>query len=78
MGFVLIDWMKLDGWKEEIPFYLIKCPIHRYQISYPSGFKGTLSCPKCICARARHHSEYAVADNEHLTPEDIGRDSRTP
>jgi hypothetical protein len=48
MGSVLIDWMKLDGWREKIPFYLIKCPKHGYELSYPSGYKGSLICPKCI------------------------------
>ena len=48
LGSVLIDWMKLDGWKDKIPFYLIKCPKHGYQISYPSGYSGSLVCPKCI------------------------------
>jgi len=48
MGFVLLDSIKLDGWKEKIPFYFIKCPVHSYQLSYPSGFGRTLKCPKCI------------------------------
>jgi hypothetical protein len=47
-GSVLIDWMKLEGWKDKIPFYLVKCPKHGYQLSYPSGFKKMLTCPKCI------------------------------
>jgi len=48
LGSVLIDWLKLDGWKEKIPFYLIKCQRHGYQLSYPSGYNGSLVCPKCI------------------------------
>jgi hypothetical protein len=48
MGSVLIDWMKFDGWRDKIPFYLIKCPIHGYQLSYPSGYHEALICPKCI------------------------------
>jgi hypothetical protein len=48
IGSVLIDWMKLDGWKDKIPFYLIKCPKHGYQLSYPSGYYRSLVCPKCI------------------------------
>jgi hypothetical protein len=47
-GSVLIDWMKFEGWKEKMPFYLIKCENHGYQLSYPSGFNKLLICPKCI------------------------------
>jgi len=47
-GSVLIDFMKFEGWKEKIPFYLLKCEKHGYQLSYPSGFDRLLVCPKCI------------------------------
>ena len=48
LGSVFVDWMKFDGWKEKIPFYLIKCPKHGYQLCYPSGYNRSLVCPKCI------------------------------
>lgn len=47
-GSVLIDWMRFEGWRDKIPFYLIKCEKHGYQLSYPSGFMRKLICPKCI------------------------------
>jgi hypothetical protein len=47
-GSVLIDRIMLQGWKEKIPFYLIKCPHHGYQLSYPSGFEQNLICPRCL------------------------------
>lgn len=47
-GSVLVDWIKLEGWRDKIPFYLIKCKKHGYQLNYPSGFNKVLICPKCI------------------------------
>jgi len=46
-GKILVDWMRLEGWKDKIPFYIIKCDKHGFQISYPSGFNKKLICPKC-------------------------------
>ncbi len=36
------------GSRKKLPFYLIKCPKHGYQLSYPTGFDQILLCPKCI------------------------------
>jgi hypothetical protein len=47
-GSVLLDWLKCAGWKDKIPFYLIKCEKHGYQLSYPSGYGMKLFCPKCV------------------------------
>ena len=46
-GKLLLDWVMLEGWRDKIPFYIIKCRTHGFQISYPSGFKKELICPKC-------------------------------
>jgi hypothetical protein len=45
---VFIDWIRPKGWRGRIPFYLIKCNKHGFQLSYPSGYNGTLICPKCV------------------------------
>jgi hypothetical protein len=47
-GSVLIDRLSLDGWKSKLPFYIIKCHKHGYQLSYPNGFDDVLICPKCL------------------------------
>ena len=47
-GSVFLDRIRLEGWREKIPFYIIKCKEHSYQLSYPSGYSKTLVCPKCI------------------------------
>ena len=51
-GSVLVDWVTFDGWKSKLPFYVIKCHKHGYQISYPNGFNNVLICPKCLIAGA--------------------------
>jgi hypothetical protein len=51
-GSVLIDRISFDGWKSKLPFYILKCPKHGYQISYPSGFNEALICPKCLNTEA--------------------------
>ena len=47
-GSVLIDRVRLEGWREKIPIYLFKCNKHGYQLSYPQGHMLRLNCPKCI------------------------------
>jgi hypothetical protein len=47
-GSLLVDRVHFDGWKTKLPLYLIKCPIHGYQLTIPSGFDHVLHCPKCI------------------------------
>ena len=47
-GSVLIDRVRLEGWKRNLPFYVIKCPKHGYQLSYPNGYNDVLICPKCV------------------------------
>ncbi|MGD0805111.1 MAG: hypothetical protein ABSA11_13685 [Candidatus Bathyarchaeia archaeon] len=47
-GSVLIDWARFDGWKKSLPFYIINCPQHGYQLSYPHGYHDILLCPRCV------------------------------
>ncbi len=37
-----------EGWKESLPFYLFKCPIHGLVKSYPKGYSSRLECPFCL------------------------------
>jgi hypothetical protein len=50
-GSVLVDWVRFDSWKRSLPFYILKCPVHGYQLSYPHGFNDVLLCPKCVASR---------------------------
>ena len=47
-GCVLVDYLHLTGWKMSLPFYLIRCSKHGYQMTYPSGHDNNLICPKCV------------------------------
>ena len=33
---------------EKISLYIINCPIHGIQLSYPSGWRKTLNCSECF------------------------------
>jgi len=46
-GSVYLFNRKKQGWSGELPFYLSKCHIHGYYITYKQGFHESLYCPKC-------------------------------
>jgi hypothetical protein len=50
-GYLYIGNEKKSGWKENIPFYLIECPIHGFVKTYAVGLKTRLECPNCVQAR---------------------------
>jgi hypothetical protein len=50
-GSLFIDWVRFEGWKGKLPLYIIKCPIHGYQLTYPNGHSESLVCPKCVKSR---------------------------
>ena len=39
---------KVKGWKDPLPFYVFKCPVHGYVTSYTMGHNKLLVCPLCI------------------------------
>lgn len=47
-GHIYVGEKKLDGWKEPLPFYTFKCPIHGYVTTYAMGHNKRLVCPLCI------------------------------
>jgi hypothetical protein len=47
-GHVYVGTHIKNGWKEPIPFYLFKCPIHGYVENYAKGYGEILECPLCI------------------------------
>lgn len=36
------------SWREKLPFYAFKCPVHGIVANYPHGFDGILGCPICL------------------------------
>lgn len=40
-----------NGWKGELPFYIIRCKTHGYFLDYPQGFprhNQGFTCPFCL------------------------------
>ena len=48
LGYVFIDNLLIEGWKEKTPFYLFKCERHGYKLNYPHGHEMNLLCPECL------------------------------
>ena len=42
-----------DAWKEPLPHYIIRCPVHGLVTTYPRGYKQRLECPRCEEASKR-------------------------
>lgn len=47
-GYVYVEDRVKLGWKEPLPYYLFKCPVHGYVKSYQHGYDKKLICPKCL------------------------------
>ena len=46
-GHVYVEDRMKTGWKEPIPHYAFKCPVHGIVVNYPYGYNQRLECPKC-------------------------------
>jgi len=40
--------LRMENWKAERSFFLFKCPVHGYQVTYPSGYFENLQCLPCF------------------------------
>lgn len=50
---VFVGCMKLEGWRGELPFYVVKCGwCKQYFIDYLHGHSGYFICPECDLKRA--------------------------
>ena len=63
-GHVYVGTQKKSGWKEPIPFYMFKCPVHGYVINYAKGYEEILECPLCI--EDKHDDKDAVNENAEV------------
>lgn len=59
-GYIEIGKIQMENWKKEKMFYLFKCPVHGYQISYPSGYSEKLQCLPCL------RQEYGLEMKEEI------------
>ncbi len=49
-----------NGWKKKLPFFIIKCPEHGYQVNYVQGFRKEIRCPECAPGARFTKSTYGV------------------
>ena len=35
------------GWRDKLPFYIVRCLRHGYFLDYPQGWDGVFYCPLC-------------------------------
>jgi len=60
-GYVYLEDRIMPDWKNPLPFYLFKCPVHGYVETYPRGYKDTLVCPRCM-EELGEEQEHAYVD----------------
>jgi len=46
-GYVYVGDQIRVGWKNPIPFYAFRCPIHGIVVDWARGYDERLECPKC-------------------------------
>ena len=61
-GCVYVENRIKPGWRESLPFYLIKCPVHGYVESYPHGYDKKIICPMCLEELRLEHREKKETD----------------
>ncbi|MBN2336346.1 hypothetical protein JXL21_12365 [Candidatus Bathyarchaeota archaeon] len=64
-GYVYLEERIEPDWKEPLPFYAFKCPVHGLVESYPQGYEKKLVCPKCVeelKEEMKTHEEEASVD----------------
>ena len=47
-GYLELGKLRMENWKGEASFYLFKCPVHGYQVTYMSGYFDALKCIPCL------------------------------
>ena len=61
-GYIYVEDRIKPGWREPLPFYLIKCPVHGYVESYPHGYDKKIICPICLEELRLEQKEKKEAD----------------
>jgi hypothetical protein len=47
LGRAFVGYRERGGWRQPLPFYAFRCPVHGYVEDYPHGHAGRLECPMC-------------------------------
>ena len=66
LGKAFMGYRARDGWRQPLPFYAFRCPVHGYVEDYPHGYAERLDCP--LCSREELAS-IRVADGEGMLAE---------
>ena len=61
-GHIYVEDRIEPDWKEPLPFYIFKCPLHGYVESYPHGYEKKLICPKCLETLRKEQEEKESMD----------------
>lgn len=66
LGKAFVGYRARDGWRQPLPFYAFRCPVHGYVEDYPHGYAERLDCP--LCSR-EELAGIRVAEDEALLAE---------
>jgi len=66
LGKAFMGYRARDGWRQPLPFYAFRCPVHGYVEDYPHGYAERLDCP--LCSR-EELAGIRVADGEGMLAE---------
>lgn len=74
-GYLNLGRLRMENWKGEANFYLFKCPVHGYQVTYKSGYFDELKCIPCLREELGLKKE-RVETREQATMPDINEFSK--
>ena len=66
LGKAFLGYRARDGWRQPLPFYAFRCPVHGLVEDYPHGYAKRLDCP--LCSREELAS-IRVAEDEAMLAE---------
>ena len=66
LGKAFMGYRARDGWRQPLPFYAFRCPVHGLVEDYPHGYTERLDCP--LCSR-EELAAIRVAEDEAILAE---------
>jgi hypothetical protein len=66
LGKAFVGYRARDGWRQSLPFYAFRCPVHGLVEDYPHGYAERLDCP--LCSR-KELAAIRVAEDEAILAE---------
>lgn len=68
-GYLALGKLRMENWKGEANFYLFKCPVHGYQVTYKSGYFDELKCNPCLREELGLNKERVDVRQGKISPE---------